>query len=168
MCLDVGESRATSIPVILVPDLVLPRAEAAPRENVLALEVRQDLGEGAVALEAGRRVPVVEPPDVRAHDLVPRREQLRADQPPDAVLQQGPVLDRLVARLGHLEHDGPVGPGARRGVVGGRPAAGQPLRGQELLRPGLVEGGVVGEDGRPVERAVVLDKVQLREQHISG
>lgn len=82
--------------MILVAYLVLPRPETSARQDVLALEVRQDLVQRAVALHAGGRVAVVETADVRADNLVVGAEQLRAEEPPDAVLKQSVVVDRLV------------------------------------------------------------------------
>lgn len=103
------------LPVILVAHLVLPRPEASARQNVLALEVGQDLVQRVVALDAWRRVAVVEAADVRADDLVVGPEQLRVDEALDAVLEQGGVVHGLVRGLGHLEHDGPVRAGLRLG-----------------------------------------------------
>lgn len=108
---------SVNVPVILVANLILPRAKAAAGQDVLVLEVRQDLGQRVVALQARRGAPVVEAADVGAHDLVLGHEELRVEQAADAVVQQRLVVDGLVQRLGYLEHQRPVGPRpGRRGL----------------------------------------------------
>lgn len=148
------------IPVILVANLVLPGSEAAPGENIFALEIRQRLGQGIVTLEARRGIPVIEAANVGADDLVFGVQQAGVDEPLDAVLEQRFLLDGLVRGLGDFEHDGPVGSGLRSRRLG-LLAVGE-LLGSELdLVAGLVEWAVVGEYGRPVERTIVLDEIEL-------
>lgn len=146
--------------VVLVADLVAPAAEAATRPDVLLLQLRQQLGEGTLALQGWSRVAVVEAAVVGGDDLVVGPEHLGVDETLDGLGQDGLLVDGLQRRLGDLQHDGPVRTLLRLGVLR-LGAVGQLQSGQLLGRVGLVVGGVVGEDGRTVEGAVVLREVEL-------
>jgi len=146
--------------VVLVADLVAPAAEAATRPDVLLLQLRQQLGEGTLALQGWSRVAVVEAAVVGGDDLVVGLEHLGVDETLDGLGQDGLLVDGLQRRLGDLQHDGPVRTLLRLGVLR-LGAVGQLQSGQLLGRVGLVVGGVVGEDGRTVEGAVVLREVEL-------
>lgn len=146
--------------VVLIADLVAPAAEAATRPDVLLLQLRQQLGEGTLALQGWSRVAVVEAAVVGGDDLVVGPEHLGVDETLDGLGQDGLLVDGLQRRLGDLQHDGPVRTLLRLGVLR-LGAVGQLQSGQLLGRVGLVVGGVVGEDGGPVEGAVILGEVEL-------
>ena len=145
--------------MVLVTDLVTPRAEAAARPDIAVLQLGQELGEGALALERWRRVAVVEAAVVGGDDLVGGTQHLRVHESLDALLKQGVVVDRLHGGLGDFQHDGPVRAFAGVGRLG-LGAVGD-LDSREFLGGlRLVVGGVVGEDGRAVEGAVVFGEVE--------
>ena len=56
--------------MVLVTDFVLPRTEAAPRENVLIVKVGQDLLKSSITFQSRGGVTVVEAAMVGADDLV--------------------------------------------------------------------------------------------------
>lgn len=145
--------------VVLVADLVAPAAETATRPDALLLKLGQDLGQSALTLQRWGGVAVVEAAVVGGDNLVTRTEHLGVDQTLDGVGQESVVVDGLHRRLRHFQHDGPVGTLPGLAVLGLR--AVRQLDGGQLLRAlRLVVGGVVGEDGGPVEGAVVLGEVQ--------
>ncbi len=145
--------------VILVPDLVPPAAEAAAGEDVFSLELREQLGQNAFALEGRGRVSVVEGAVVGRHDLVFGAEHLGVHEAGDVVAEHVLDVDGLHARLGDFEHDAPV----RTGLLFGRAgfaAIGELHRGELLGGVRLVVRAVVGEDGGAVKRAVVFREVK--------
>ena len=151
--------------VVLVADLVPPAAESATGPDVHILELGQELSEDTLALERGSRVPVVEATVVGGDDLILGEDHLGVDQSLDALLQECLLVNRLHARLGNLKHDGPVGTGL--GLTRRR------LRTVCVVQSGqldvilrLVVRRVVGEDGRTVERAVILREVELEGERV--
>lgn len=145
--------------VVLVTDLISPAAEAATREDVHGLELRENLLEDTLTLKSGGGVTVVEGTVVGGDDLVLGLDHLGVDETLDAVLEEVLNIDGLHGGLRNLEHDGPVRTllslGRRSLLTVGK------VESRELdvlLR--LVVGGVVGEDGGTVEGAVVLREVQ--------
>lgn len=81
--------------VVLVADLVFPAAEPAAGVNLLGLEAGQQLLQDAIALEAGRRVAVVEGAVVGRHDLVAGAEEGGVDAALDRVCEKGVAVDGL-------------------------------------------------------------------------
>lgn len=146
--------------VILVANLVAPAAEAAARQNVLSLQLGEELLQDTLTLQAGRRVAVVEAAVVGGNNLVLGADHVRVDETLDAVLEQSLLVNRLHARLGNLEHNGPVR--ALLGLRGSSLVAVSKVEGGQLRAGlGLVVGRVVGENGGTVEGTVVLGEVQL-------
>ena len=87
----------------------------------------------------------VEAPHVGVDDRVLGLKQCGLDQTLDAIVQQGVVNDRLILRLGNLQHDRLVwtllGVGRSRTLAVGK------LLGRQLdLLLGLIIWGMVGED----------------------
>lgn len=66
--------------MILIANLVAPAAEATARVDIHGLELGEQLGEHAFALEGGRRVAVVEASVVCGYNLIIGREHLRVDE----------------------------------------------------------------------------------------
>ena len=146
--------------VVLVANLVAPAAEATARQNVLSLQLGEELLQDTLTLQAGSRVAVVEAAVVGGNNLVLGADHVRVDETLDAVLEESLLVNRLHARLGNLEHDGPVG--TLLGLRGSSlVTVGEVEGGQLLVGLGLVVGRVVGEDGGTVEGAVILGEVQL-------
>ena len=145
--------------MVLVADLVTPRAETATGPDTLLLELGQNLGEGTLTLQAGSGVTVVEAAVVGGDDFITRLEHLGVDETLDRIGEESLAVNGLHRRLGNLEHDGPVRTLLRLGVLG-LGAVGELESGQLLGGLGLVVGGVVGEDGGTVEGTVVLGEVQ--------
>lgn len=145
--------------VVLVADLVLPATETATGVDVLGLQLGQELSQDTVTLNGGRRVTVVELAVVGRDDLVLGQDHLSVDKTLDTILEQVLLVHGLHARLGNLQHDGPVGTLLGLGGVG-LAAIGLVESRQLSILLGLVVGGVVGEDGGAVEGAVVLGEVQ--------
>lgn len=146
--------------MILISNLVLPGPETASGQDVLGPQVGESLVQDTIPLQAGGGISVVEPADIGADDLLLGLKQVGVDQALDAIGEQRLLLDWLVGGLRDLEHDRPVRP---RLCIGGSGlfAVGQLLGGKLDVFVWLVERRVVGEDRGAVERAVVLDKVQL-------
>lgn len=145
--------------VILVADLVSPRAESATRPDALLLELGQELSENAFTLKRRSWVTVVESAVVGGNDLVSWLELLSVDQALNAVCEQGLLVDWLHAGFGDLKHNAPVWSLLCRCV--GWLATIRHLLCSEL--DGclwLVVWRVVGEDCRAVEWAVVLWEVE--------
>ena len=95
--------------MILVADLVRPGPKTPARQDVLVLEIWQDFGQRTVAVHVRRRVAVVEATHVGAHNLVLGPHQIRRQRTLDSIGEERLVVDGLVLRLGHLEHERPVG-----------------------------------------------------------
>lgn len=146
--------------MVLVAHFVLPRSETPAGQDVLLLEVGQDLGQRAITLKAGSGITMVKATNISADNLILWLQQISIDQALDAVGQQSIMVNRLIRRFGNLEHDGPVRSGLRL-RRGGLLTVGQLLGRQLDLVFGLVMKGVVGENGSPIERAVVFREVQL-------
>jgi hypothetical protein len=145
--------------VVLVADLVAPRAETATGPDTLLLELGQNLGEGTLTLQARGGVTVVEAAVVGGDDLITGGEHLGVDKTLNGLGKESLVVNGLHGRLGNLQHDGPVRTLLRLGILG--LGAISKLESWQLLGGlGLVVGGVVGEDGGAVEGAVVLREVQ--------
>ena len=145
--------------MVLVANFVAPAAEATTRPDVHVLELGENLGEGALALQRGSGVAVVEAAVVCGDDLVGGLQHLGVDETLDGLGKECFVVDGLHGRLRDLQHDRPV-----RTLLGfvalGLGAVSQ-LEGRKLLGSlRLVVRRVVGEDGGTVEGAVVLREVQ--------
>lgn len=95
--------------MILIRNLVRPSAKTTSAKNTSLPEIRQRLGQCAVPLERGRRVPVLEAADVRAYDFVVRKDHVVGDELRDALVENRRVVYGLVGGFGHFEHNGPVG-----------------------------------------------------------
>lgn len=146
--------------MVLVANFVLPRSETPAGQDILLLEVGQDLGQRTITLKAGSRIAMVKATNVSADNLILWLQQISVDQALDVVGQQGVMVNRLVRRLGNLEHNGPVWSGLRL-RRSGLLTVGQLLGGQLDLVFGLIIRGVVGENSSPIEWAIVFREVQL-------
>lgn len=146
--------------VVLVTDLVAPAAESATGVDAHLLQLGEELGKGALALEAWGWVAVVEAAVVGGDDFVLGLDHFGVDEALDGILEEFLLVDRFHGGFGDFQHDGPVrawlgGGGVSLGAVG-------ELLGGELLGGlWLVVWGVVGEDGGAVEGAVVFWEVEL-------
>ena len=91
-------------------------------------------------------------------DLVLRLDHLGVDKSLNAVLEEVVMVNRLHRRLGDFQHDRPV-----RAFLGlsrlGLAAIGKVLSWQLDRLVWLIVWRVVGENGRTVERAVILRKI---------
>ena len=94
--------------MILVADLVPPAAKPSPGPDIALPQLRQQLLQHALTLEAGCGIAVIEAPVVDGHDLVLGHEHFRVDKTLNAVLDKILMVDGLHGGFGNFEHDGPV------------------------------------------------------------
>ena len=105
---------------------------------------------------------MVELPVVDGYDLILGLAHGGVDETLDAVCNEGVCVDRLLVRLGNLQHDRPVGPlslGLAINTLAQRRVSSLHSAQLDVLGRAVV-GRVVGEDGCTVEGRVGLGEVE--------
>lgn len=101
--------------MVLIAHLIAPAAKATARINAFLLKFGEEGFKYAFALKGWRWIAVIETARVSGYDFVLGLKERSSDKPPDAVCQDGFLIDWFESGLGDFNHDRPIGAWLRGG-----------------------------------------------------